>query len=327
MKKIHIAALLISYCVRVVAGFDVVALGVKGGISSDNLTSYLLRPDDSEGYVALDAGSLFPGIEAGLAQDSFADVTKEKAAPFTRQGYIFREQIKAYFISHAHLDHVAGLILGSPEDTRKPLYTLSDSANTLRTHYFNWKSWPNFTDTGNGVRLGTYRIHIPRPAQRFTLGETEMSAVIYPLSHDGVTSSMILVSHQGESFAYFGDTGADVLEKGGALDKVWQVLGPLVQQHSLKGVIIECSYDNRQPDDQLYGHLKPKLLLAELQNLEKYSGGEGSLKGLPVVISHIKPSLKVVAEQASLIQQQLQQNNALGVKFMFMQQGEYAHFK
>ncbi|MDN5971372.1 MAG: 3',5'-cyclic-nucleotide phosphodiesterase, partial [Enterobacterales bacterium] len=76
----------------------------------------------------------------------------------------------------------------------------------------------------------------------------------------------------------------------------------------------------------LLGHLTPKLLLSELTQLEKYSGGAGSLKDLPIVISHIKPTLVAGKDPQALIQQQLSAGNSLGVKFMFMQQGDKAVF-
>ncbi|EFV42041.1 3',5'-cyclic-nucleotide phosphodiesterase [Hafnia paralvei ATCC 29927] len=327
MRKTLIAVLLAGYSAFTWAGFDVVALGTQGGASGDNLTSYLIRTDGDARYIALDAGSVLTGIAKGVEKGSFPDVTAEKAAPLTQQGYVFREQINAYFISHPHLDHVAGLVLGSPDDKKKTVYSLADSANTLHNHYFNWKSWPNFSDSGNGERLGTYRINAPRVGQIFTLGTTSMRGVIYPLSHDGTVSSMLLIhSPRGESFAYFGDTGADAQEKSKNLDAVWRVLGPLIQQKSLKGMIIETSYDNQQPDKKLFGHLTPKLLLSELTNLEKYSGGEGALKDFPVVVSHIKSTMVAGKDPLALIQQQLSEGNSLGVNFIYMQQGDKAEF-
>ena len=321
-----VALLLAGYSACSQAAFEVVALGVNGGLSGGNLTSYLIRSDKDARYVGLDAGSVLPGIEKGLEQGSFPDVTPEKAAPLTPQGYIFREQINSYFISHAHLDHVAGLILGSPEDIRKPLYTPANAANTLRTHYFNWKSWPNFSDSGGGERIGTYRINSPRFGQRFTLGLSGISGVIYPLGHAASDSAMLLMSRGSESFAYFGDTGSDATEKSKNLDVIWQVLGPLVAQKQLKGMIIETSYPDGTPASKLFGHLTPSLLLTELKHLEKYSGGEGSLRDLPVVISHIKPSLEAGKAPEKEIKQQLEQGNTPGVKFVFMRQGERMTF-
>ncbi|MDW5500689.1 MBL fold metallo-hydrolase [Pseudomonas lundensis] len=325
MKKV-LALCLSGYSALALAGFDVVALGVDGGVSDGNLTSYLIRSDNQPQYLALDAGSLLPGIAKGLEKGSFPQVTPELAAPYTPQGYIFRQLIGAYFISHGHLDHVAGLIIGSPEDSKKNIYAQVDTILTLRNHYFNWKAWPNFTDSGNGSRLGTYRLQTVRPEQRVTLGMTGLSGIMYPLSHDRYPSSMLLVSDRSASFAYFGDTGADALEQSRNLDSAWRALGPLIEQKKLKGMIIETSYPNEVADKNLYGHLTPAWLQKELKNLTQYSGGEGSLKDFPVVISHIKPSLKQGEDVRATIKQQLDQGNSLGVKFILMEQGDRQTF-
>ena len=132
MKKV-LALCLSGYSALAIAGFDVVALGVDGGVSDGNLTSYLIRSDNQPQYVALDAGSLLPGIAKGLEKGSFPQVTPELAAPYTPQGYVFRQLIGSYFISHGHLDHVAGLIVGSPEDNKKTVYAQADTVLTLRT--------------------------------------------------------------------------------------------------------------------------------------------------------------------------------------------------
>ncbi|MGB8666716.1 MAG: MBL fold metallo-hydrolase [Serratia inhibens] len=325
MNKV-LALCLSGYSALALAGFDVVALGVDGGVSDGNLTSYLIRSDNQPQYLALDAGSLLPGIAKGLEKGSFPQVTPELAAPYTPQGYVFRQLIGGYFISHGHLDHVAGLIIGSPEDAKKNIYAQADTILVLRNHYFNWKAWPNFTDAGNGARLGTYRLQTVRPLQRFTLGVTGLSGVMYPLSHDRNPSSMLLVSDRRGSFAYFGDTGPDALEQSRNLDTAWRALGPLIEQKKLKGMIIETSYPNGVEDKNLYGHLTPAWLLKELKNLARYSGGEGSLKDFPVVISHIKPSLKQGEDVRATIKQQLDQGNDLGVKFILMEQGDRQTF-
>ncbi len=308
------------------AGFKVVALGVNGGVEEGNLTSYLIRSDSQSRYFALDAGSVLPGIRKALEKGSFPEVTPENAAPLTPQGAVFRNLIAGYFISHGHLDHLAGFIIASPQDSKKPVYGSTETIDTLRQYYFNWKVWPNFSDSGSGQRLGTYRLNAPRPGQRVSLGLSGLDGVIYPLSHGGASSSMLLLSRGNESFAYFGDTGADSLEKSRNLDAVWRVLGDEIKQKRLKGLIIETSFSNTTPRDQLFGHLTPALLLGELKNLERHAGGAGSLEGLKIVISHIKPSLMAGVDPRAEIIRQLEQGNDLGVNFVFMQQGDSLDF-
>lgn len=81
-----LALCLSGYSALAIAGFDVVALGVDGGVSDGNLTSYLIRSDNQPRYVALDAGSLLPGIAKGLEKGSFPQVTPELAAPLHAAG-------------------------------------------------------------------------------------------------------------------------------------------------------------------------------------------------------------------------------------------------
>lgn len=322
MNKHLLALMLTCWASQALAAFDVVALGVNGGVEEGNLTSYLVRSDDQKLYLGLDAGSVMPGIRKALEKGSFPQVTAENAAPLTPQGAVFRNLIGGYFISHGHLDHLAGLIIGSPEDSKKPIYGTADTIGTLRQHYFNGRVWPNFTDSGSGLRIGTYRLNLQRPEQRFSLGLTGLDGNIYPLSHGGTSSSMILVSRNNQSFAFFGDTGPDEVEKSKNLDTVWRVLGSEIKAKRLKGLIIETSYPDDVADSKLYGHLTPHWLLKELASLQQHAGGDGSLKDLTVIISHVKPSLKAGADPEKEIMAQLEKGNNLGVKFVRMQQGD-----
>ncbi len=70
MKKV-LAPCLSGYSALAIAGFDVVALGDRRRRQRRNLTSYLIRSDNQPRYVALDAGSLLPGIAKGLEKGSF----------------------------------------------------------------------------------------------------------------------------------------------------------------------------------------------------------------------------------------------------------------
>ena len=326
MRNTMLALILACSTSQAMAGFDVVALGVHGGVEEGNLTSYLIRSNDEKLYFGLDAGSVLPGISKALEKGAFPQVTVANSAPYTPQGAVFRNLIGGYFISHGHLDHLAGLIISSPEDSHKPIYGTTDTIGTLRQHYFNGKVWPNFTDAGSGLRIGTYRLNAPRPAQRFSIGLTGLDGIIYPLSHGGTPSSMILLSRNNESFAYFGDTGPDQVEKAKNLEAVWRVLGDEVKARRLKGMIIETSYPDGVPDSQLFGHLTPEWLLKELKVFEIASGGTGSLKGLTVIISHVKPSLKAGVDPEAEIARQLEKGNDLGVKFVRMQQGDKMEF-
>lgn len=330
MRKYLYVISLVFYCFVAIAttrqDFNIVALGVNGGVVDGNLSAYLVRDIHDDGYLSLDAGSVLPGIIKGLEQNSFSHIVLPEDNTFSPAGYIFRHNIKGYFISHAHLDHIAGLIISSTDDNNKPIYALPSVSNIITSHYFNWKAWPNFSDKGNGFRLSKYTLRTLEINKFYPVDDTSLSIQLWPLSHDHYESSMALLRNsQDNYFAYFGDTGPDLVEKTDKLEQIWKVLGDKVAQGKLKGIIIEVSYPNATPDKQLYGHLTPNWLITELKCLEKYSGNAG-ITGLNIIISHIKPSLLKDVNIREQIMQQLEQANTLGVKFHFLEQGQQVHF-
>ncbi|WP_218779847.1 MBL fold metallo-hydrolase [Hymenobacter crusticola] len=288
--------------------FQVVPLGVNGGITEDNLSAYLLAPIGSTGYVSLDAGTLHAGVERAITAKTF-EVSAE---------VVQRRYIKAYLISHPHLDHLSGLLLNAPDDTAKTIYGQAACLETIQNHYLNWASWPNFGDTGAAPTLKKYHYQRLTPSTETPVAGTGMSVRAFPLSHGKpYESAAFLVRSQEAYVLYLGDTGADVIEKSDRLHYVWQAIAPLVKAHQLQGIFIEASYPNEQPESQLFGHLTPRLLLRELTNLGQLSGVE-ALRNLPVIITHMKPT----DDSKTRIQQQLQQANNLGVKLIFPEQGQ-----
>ncbi|MET0330702.1 MAG: 3',5'-cyclic-nucleotide phosphodiesterase [Dyella sp.] len=305
------------------ADFELVALGVHGGLSDGNLSSYLVRAPGRPHYLALDAGSVLPGIAAARAQGAFADSQPPADDPLTPAGYVFRQAIRAYFISHAHLDHVEGLLIGATADVGpKPIYGLASTLDVLSTDYFNWQAWPNFADRGAPPTLGRYLLTAESPRQPFAVADTGLSGALYPLTHDRVTSSMILLRHGDVYLAYFGDTGADAVQHSALLGQAWQALAPLLRRHALRAIVIECSYPDDVPDAQLFGHLNPAWLLRELHRLAQAAGGPESLRGLTVLVTHIKPSLLAGRDPSALIAAQLAAGNDLGVRFVYPRQGQ-----
>jgi 3',5'-cyclic-nucleotide phosphodiesterase len=303
--------------------FELVALGVHGGLSDGNLSAYLVRVPGQPHYLALDAGSVLPGIAAAQAQGAFADIQPPAGDPLTPSGYVLRQAIGAYFISHAHLDHVQGLLIAATDDVGpKPIYGLSSTLDVLSADYFNWQAWPNFADRGAAPALGRYRLTAEPVGQRFAVADTGLEGALYPLTHDRVSSSMILLRHEDAYLAYFGDTGADAVQHSALLGQAWQALAPLLRRHALRGIVIECSYPDDVPDTQLFGHLTPTWLLRELHRLAQAAGGPENLRGLPVLVTHIKPSLLAGRDPAALIAAQLTAGNDLGVRFVFPRQGQ-----
>ena len=323
MNNHFIAAALCCYSSLSFAGFDVITLGDKGGIQDGNLTAFMLKSNTDDNYITLDAGSIVNGLIAATHNNAFADMPVPSSSPYTQEGYILNQKIKGYFISHAHLDHIAGLIISSPDDSNKPIYALPSVHQTISQHYFNWKAWPNFTTQGDGFKLGKYELTPLNTNQWLPVANTELKVKAFPLSHSGAESTAFLFENAAkEAVIYFGDTGPDAVEKSTALNTIWQQLTPYIQQKKLKGIFIETSFSNSTPDKSLFGHLTPQWLLTELTTLAGYVGGEEPLKDLNVIVTHIKYSLKKGTDPKKIIEKELRENNNLGVNFIFTEQGD-----
>ncbi|MBC6697824.1 MBL fold metallo-hydrolase [Hymenobacter puniceus] len=292
--------------------FTVVPLGVKGGLSEGNLSAYMVAAAGSSDYVCLDAGSLYTGVEKAVAQ-------KTLPGPVTET---IRTRIKGYLISHAHLDHVAGLLLNAPDDVPKPIYALPASLATIQNDYFNWRAWPNFGPGGTPPALGKYQLRPLAIGQEVPLSNTELHVTAYALSHGRPFQSAAFLVRSGRHYLlYLGDTGADAVEQTQNLRTLWQAVAPLLRAGLLKGIFMEASYPDAQPEKQLFGHLTPRLFWQELAVLAQLAGPT-ALQGLPVVVTHLKPT----AGYEAIIRRELVAGNTLGVRLIFPVQGQQVVF-
>lgn len=316
MKPLLIALTFVGalFCTTVFSqtSFNVIPLGVKGGTDESNLSAYMIAPQGSDAYVCLDAGTLHYGIEkaiqANLLHGSATDV--------------LRKNIKGYLISHAHLDHLAGMIINSPDDSSKIIYGLDYCLNVLKDKYFTWKSWANFANEGDQPALGKYHYSTLTPGAETPLQNTTMQVTAFPLSHSNpYQSTAFLIRHEEAYVLYLGDTGADSVEHSDKMHQLWQQVSPLLKAKKLKALFIEVSFANEQPDKQLFGHLTPRWLMLALQDLASLSGKE-ALKDLPVVITHIKPG----GNREQTIRTQLKAYNPLQVKLIFPEQAKLLSF-
>jgi 3',5'-cyclic-nucleotide phosphodiesterase len=156
-------------------GFDVVALGARGGIHDGNLSAFMIAPHDDRRAVTCDAGTLVNGLRVADERGAFDAIVPPRDSPHDRVGYMLTQQIKGHLISHAHLDHMAGLIAASPDDSRKPIYGLRSVNERIARTSFNWDAWPNFGNRGDEPRLGKYSFRDLAPGQSHELSGTGMA--------------------------------------------------------------------------------------------------------------------------------------------------------
>lgn len=292
--------------------FDIVPLGIRGGSDESNLSCYAVSAAQEDAYVCLDAGTVRAGIDAAIRNQ----VWQGDAAD------ILRTKIKGYLLSHPHLDHVSGLILNSPDDGAKPIYGTEACLNVVRDKYFSWQSWANFGNEGEKPTLNKYTYTPLQAGSAISLTGTSLRVIPYLLSHvNPYSSTAFLIENTASSILYFGDTGADRLEKSDKLDKVWDVAAAQIRSHKLKAIFIEVSFSNDQPDHLLFGHLTPKLLMEEMQRLEAKLP-PGSIKNFPIVITHMKPA----GNRIQTIISELQAANKIGLQLVFPEQGRMLRF-
>ena len=292
--------------------FKIVPLGVKGGIDESNLSSYMLAAEGTNDYICLDAGTIHYGIQKAIDSGIFV----------VNASQVLRNYIKAYFISHAHLDHVAGLIMNSPEDSSKNIYGTQFCLDILKDKYFTWKNWANFANEGDKPSLGKYHYSVLAPQTETAIDNTKMYVTAFVLSHSNpYQSTAFLIRNNDAYFLYLGDTGSDEIEKSDNLKLLWQKISPLIKQKQLRAIFIEVSFSNEQPDKQLFGHLTPKLLMNEMQSLSGFAGKE-AMKNLNIGITHIKPN----GNNEEKIKQQLAELNVLQLHLVFPQQGKELEF-
>ncbi|KAF7897030.1 hypothetical protein EAF00_005258 [Botryotinia globosa] len=101
--------------------------------------------------------------------------------------------------------------------------------------------------------------HVPSQGLNFSPAE---AARAYTSSacfiHDIASGNEILI---------WGDVEPDSLSLFPRNKQVWQDAAPKIAAGILKGIFIECSYDDSRPDDLLFGHLTPRYVVEELKVL------------------------------------------------------------
>ncbi|ELR24007.1 cyclicAMP phosphodiesterase [Acanthamoeba castellanii str. Neff] len=318
------------------ARWEVVCLGVGGGLDQSDLPGgFLLRaigtpsiffhPESGGGassvtYVSLDAGTALFGLQRALQSSRAPRRASPSAGPkLTAAGAVYRDSVQSYLISHGHLDHTAGLVVGSPDDAyttpRKVVAGTNYTIDTLQNHVFNWKVWPNM-GSGGDAPIGLYNLVTLPVGQESNLTAPPLGVRPFLLSH----------GKMGDGSTYFSTA---------FLLRVWIHVAPIVAAGRLKALFLECSYGDDRASDKLYGHLNPQLFMQELGVLARLVEAQpgarpgGLLKGLKVVVTHIKADDLIYRKPVpavATIQRELEARNTLEVHLLFPRQGDWLYF-
>ncbi|KAF2729461.1 EF1G-domain-containing protein [Polyplosphaeria fusca] len=99
-------------------------------------------------------------------------------------------------------------------------------------------------------------------------GATQIEQCVIDSSAFFIRAESRSQSHQPcREVLIFGDVEPDSVSLSPRTAHIWAEAAPKIASGHLTGMFIECSYNNTQSDAVLYGHLAPRHLILELQNL------------------------------------------------------------
>lgn len=112
----------------------------------------------------------------------------------------------------------------------------------------------------------------PTPRQSFysSQPQTSNSPRMAPQENTCVVDStayFIRDSETAKELLFFGDVEPDSISLHPRNQYIWAEAARKLAHGKLRGIFIECSYDDSQPDAYLFGHLCPRHLIAEMSTL------------------------------------------------------------
>ena len=169
------------------------------------------------------------------------------------------DSIRHVFLTHAHLDHIAGLPMLADrifdEHFEEPLtvYAREETLRAVRDHLFNGIIWPDFTKLPSAENP-MMRFQVCLPGDTVTIRHRSFYAV--DVMHT-VPTLGYTVQNSGGAFAVSGDTRTN--------ETLWPVLNAC---EDLKVLVIEVSFpDEMEELATQAGHYCPRTLTRDLERL------------------------------------------------------------
>ncbi len=195
-----------------------------------------------------------------------------------------KKQIRDVVISHAHLDHIAGLPLYIDDlfaTIKRPIqiHATADVIEILERDIFNWSIYPRFSELRNDY--GVVLEYCPFETEKeFAVKHLRVNAI--GVNHK-VPSVGFIVSDGRSTFALTNDTAE--------MNRFWEVVN---EEKQLSALLVECAFPNELDTLACSSHhLTPKVLEKELAKLKQ---------NCPIYVVNIKPMYfeKVAGQIAEL---------------------------
>lgn len=175
------------------------------------------------------------------------------------------------FVTHCHLDHVAGLplLLDAIAGKKKTPVTVHASSKviaSLKTHLFNWILWPDFA-TIPSAETPMLRWEAIEAGEEVTINGRKIAA--YPVNHT-VGSLAYAVRKQKKGFLFTGDMCTT--------PELWTTV---TRENNLSKIIVDCSFPNEESDLATKSmHFCPQSLVEDVKAVSDH---------VEFLIYHLKP--------------------------------------
>lgn len=183
-----------------------------------------------------------------------------------------KSQIRDVLLTHAHLDHIAGLPIFIDDHfatLQEPviIHARREVIDVLEKHIFNWEIYPRFSELKNTFgNVLVYREIAPHDS--FEIKHLKVRSV--DVNHK-VISSGFVISDDSVTIGMTGDTSE--------MDDFWNLVNNDIK---LTALMIECAFPDELNDlADISHHMTPRRLLKELEKFEDSS--------CPIFVTNLKP--------------------------------------
>ncbi len=198
---------------------------------------------------------------------------------------LHREQIRDIVLTHAHLDHIAGLPLFVDDlfatlETPIRVHASPEVIEIVERDVFNWHVYPSFSELKN--EYGSVLEYVP-----FTIGKP------FDVQHLIVTPSS--VNHKVPTAGFVIDDGKTAIAITGDTAETSEFWPSISDIDRLSAIFIECAFPDEMADlAAISHHLTPAMLKIELS---KFKG-----RNCPIYLINLKPMYReqIAAEIAQL---------------------------
>jgi ribonuclease BN (tRNA processing enzyme) len=187
-----------------------------------------------------------------------------------------RKNIRDIVLTHAHLDHIAGLPLFIDDlfaTTEQPVnvYATREVQEILERHIFNWQVFPRFSELKNRYGEVLRYVNI-EPNSEFSIRHLRFKAV--EVNHKVPTVGFV-ISDGNSRIVLTGDTSRN--------ENFWNVVNA---EEEIDALLIECAFPDSLTNLATTAfHLTPKILGTELEKFEH--------RDARILVLNLKPAFRL----------------------------------